>query len=97
MATQIPHADLARTLQSLACGKYRVLSKHPKGRDVNRTDSFSFNDAFTCPLSKIKIATVASKVESTEERNETNDKVMEDRRHMIEVRHAMVCSFGRDY
>lgn len=29
---------------------------------------------------------VASKVETTEERSETNDKVMEDRRHMIEVR-----------
>lgn len=85
-ATQIPHAELARTLQSLACGKYRVLTKFPKGREVATTDTFAFNDAFTAPLVKIKIAMVASKVETTEERIETNDKVMEDRRHMIEVR-----------
>lgn len=35
--------ELKRTLQSLACGKVRVLVKHPKGRDVNESDSFSFN------------------------------------------------------
>ena len=63
-----------------------MLTKFPKGREVAATDSFAFNDGFTAPLAKIKIAMVASKVETTEERSETNDKVMEDRRHMIEVR-----------
>jgi cullin-4 len=36
--------ELLRTLQSLACGKVRVLVKHPKGRDVNPGDQFSFNE-----------------------------------------------------
>ena len=35
--------ELARTLQSLACGKVRVLTKQPKGRDVNPGDRFAFN------------------------------------------------------
>lgn len=35
--------EAARTLQSLACGKVRVLQKHPKGRDVDEGDQFSFN------------------------------------------------------
>lgn len=75
-----------RTLQSLACGKYRVLVKHPKSRDVSPTDSFVFNDAFTAPLAKIKIAMVANKVETVEQRGETNEKVDEERRFLTEVR-----------
>ena len=35
--------ELDRTLQSLACGKVRVLVKHPKGKDINAGDQFSFN------------------------------------------------------
>lgn len=37
--------EAKRTLQSLACGKVRVLQKHPKGRDVNDSDTFTFNKA----------------------------------------------------
>lgn len=47
--------ELSRTLQSLACGKVRVLTKHPQGKDVLQIDSFSFNDKFTHPRIKIKI------------------------------------------
>jgi cullin-4 len=35
---RIEPADLARVLQSLACGKVRVLAKVPKGREVVATD-----------------------------------------------------------
>ncbi len=35
--------EASRTLQSLACGKVRVLTKSPKGREVATTDEFSFN------------------------------------------------------
>jgi hypothetical protein len=41
--------ELDRTLQSLACGKVRVLVKHPKGKDINAGDQFSFNSV--CGLS----------------------------------------------
>ncbi|GAA5852604.1 hypothetical protein JCM8547_002559 [Rhodosporidiobolus lusitaniae] len=78
-STNMVAAELKRTLQTLACAKYKVLTKHPKGRDVNETDSFSFNASFTCPLAKIKIATIAAKVESDAERRETENKVDEAR------------------
>lgn len=47
--------ELRRTLQSLACGKIRVLAKNPKGRDVLDTDSFVFDDKFEHKLFRIKI------------------------------------------
>ncbi|KAK7399935.1 hypothetical protein VNO78_11132 [Psophocarpus tetragonolobus] len=39
-ATGIEDKEVRRTLQSLACGKVRVLQKTPKGRDVEDDDSF---------------------------------------------------------
>lgn len=78
-------AELKRTLQSLACAKYKVLTKVPKGRDVDDTDSFLFNSSFTAPLAKIKIQTVASKVETADERRETEEKVEEMRNTQCDV------------
>jgi hypothetical protein len=46
-------------VQSLACGKARVLIKSPKGKDINDGDKFLFNKAFTNALYKIKINQVA--------------------------------------
>ena len=31
---QLNEAELKRNLQSLACAKYKILNKSPKGRDV---------------------------------------------------------------
>ena len=42
-ATLIEESDLKRNLQSLACAKYKVLKKHPAGRDISNDDAFSFN------------------------------------------------------
>jgi len=84
--TGIPDDELSRDLQFLACAKYRILKKHPPGRDVNREDSFSFNNDFKSNLQKIKISTVSSKVESTEEQKETHGRIEEERRHQTEVR-----------
>ncbi|KAJ9117605.1 hypothetical protein QFC22_004455 [Naganishia vaughanmartiniae] len=84
-ATQIPESDLFRSLQSLACAKFKILTKTPKSRDVGPDDQFSFNNNFTCPLAKIKIQTIVGKVENTEERAETQEKVDEERKHQIEA------------
>jgi cullin 3 len=84
-ATQIPDSDLLRSLQSLACAKFKILTKNPKSRDVGPSDKFSFNNSFTCPLAKIKIQTIVGKVENNEERAETQEKVDEERKHQIEV------------
>jgi cullin 3 len=85
-ATDLQDSDLQRTLQSLACGKYRILTKSPKGRDVGLNDEFSFNESFTANLAKLKIMQVASKVETSKEREETQEQVDEERRHQVEVR-----------
>ncbi|KLT38707.1 Cullin-domain-containing protein [Cutaneotrichosporon oleaginosum] len=84
-ATDLADSDLQRTLQSLACGKYRVLTKTPKGREVNLSDTFAFNDGFTSPLARIKIMQIASKVETPKEREETQEMVDEERKHQVEA------------
>ncbi|THH18864.1 hypothetical protein EUX98_g8886 [Antrodiella citrinella] len=70
---------------SLACAKYKILKKHPPSRDVSPSDAFSFHMDFTNNLYKIKISTVASKVESADERKETKDRVDEERRYQSEA------------
>jgi len=47
--------ELKRTLQSLACGKARVLTKVSRGNEVLETDIFEFNDNFTHRLMRVKI------------------------------------------
>jgi cullin 3 len=85
-ATAILDSELQRNLQSLACAKFKVLRKRPTGRDVNPKDSFSFNADFSSSLRKIKINTVAARIESEEEQKETQRGVKEERRYQIDVR-----------
>jgi cullin 3 len=85
-ATEIPDSELQRNLYSLACAKFKVLRKHPSGRNINPDDSFSFNDGFSSPSQKIKINTVRARIESDEEREETHKSVKEERRYQIDVR-----------
>ena len=54
-------AALRCTLQSLACGKKKVLKKRPAGRDVNDDDVFIFNDAFEDPRAKVHINSIQVK------------------------------------
>ena len=84
-STNIPDADLQRTLQSLACAKFRVLVKTPKSRDVAPTDTFAFNSGFTCPLVRFKIQQIAARVETAKERKATNEKVEEERTFLVEA------------
>lgn len=85
--TDIPERDLARSLQSLALGKItqRVLSKDPKTKDIEADHVFTVNDQFTSKLFRVKIQTVAAKGDTEPERNETRNKVDEDRKHEIEA------------
>ncbi|KAM3554833.1 hypothetical protein MY1884_005921 [Beauveria asiatica] len=77
--TGLTGGELERTLQSLACGKARVLSKHPKGRDVKKTDTFTFNAAFADPKYRVKINQIQLK-ETKEENKATHDRIAQDRR-----------------
>lgn len=83
--TQIAPTELQRVLQSLACAKYKVLRKEPRGRDVSAGDHFFFNADFTCPLARVKIAQVAAKVETRAERRETTAKVEDERKNQVEA------------
>ena len=53
--------DLSRTLQSLACGhlQTRILTKHPKGKEVSETDTFTFNEEFTNERVRVKVGMIA--------------------------------------
>uniref|UniRef100_A0A673LVB8 Cullin-4B-like n=1 Tax=Sinocyclocheilus rhinocerous TaxID=307959 RepID=A0A673LVB8_9TELE len=61
LATGIEDGELRRTLQSLACGKARVLTKTPKSKDVEDGDKFSCNDDFKHKLFRIKINQIQMK------------------------------------
>ncbi|KAH0547602.1 hypothetical protein FGG08_000327 [Glutinoglossum americanum] len=79
-ASGLSDPELKRTLQSLACGRSRVLNKTPKGRDVNVTDTFSVNLAFHDPKYRIKINQVQLK-ETKQENKETHERVAQDRQY----------------
>ena len=77
-ATNLDDTELKRTLQSLACALYRVLIKRPKGREVERTDTFAINAGFMDPKYRIKINQVQAK-ETKQENKETHERVAADR------------------
>jgi hypothetical protein len=79
-STGLSDAELQRTLQSLACAKYRVLIKLPKGREINSTDTFAFNATFQDPKLRIKINQIQLK-ETKEENKETHQRVAADRHY----------------
>ncbi|KAH0562716.1 hypothetical protein GP486_002621, partial [Trichoglossum hirsutum] len=79
-ASGLSDPELKRTLQSLACGRSRVLNKTPKGRDINVTDTFSVNLAFQDPKYRIKINQVQLK-ETKQENKETHERVAQDRQY----------------
>lgn len=77
-ATNLTGGELERTLQSLACGKVRVLTKHPVSKDVNKTDTFSFNEKFKSQTLRVKINQIQLK-ETRQENQETHQRVAADR------------------
>lgn len=80
----IEDRELRRTLQSLACGKERVLLKEPRGRDVGDGDAFLFNAAYTSRLYRVRINAIQLK-ETSEENKKTNESVLQDRAHAIDA------------
>ncbi|KAJ0558125.1 putative cullin protein, neddylation [Helianthus annuus] len=85
-AVEIPTVELKRCLQSLACAKGKnVLRKEPMSKDVSENDSFFFNDSFSSKLYKVKIGTVVAQKESEPEKQETRQRVEEDRKPQIEA------------
>ncbi|KAF5741594.1 cullin-3A [Tripterygium wilfordii] len=85
-ATEIPSSDLKRCLQSMACVKGKnVLRKDPMSKEIGEDDAFFVNDKFTSKLYKVKIGTVVAQKESEPEKQETRQRVEEDRKPQIEA------------
>ncbi|XP_018417756.1 PREDICTED: cullin-4A [Nanorana parkeri] len=84
MATAVEDGELRRTLQSLACGKARVLNKIPKGKEVEDGDKFTFKSDFKHKLYRIKINQIQMK-ETVEEQVNTTERVFQDRQYQIDA------------
>jgi len=79
-ATNIPPVDLKKNLFALTFGKYRILLKDTKTKEIEVTDKFAFNKNFKSKMVKIKIGAVDPNVEK-----EIRVRVDEDRRVQIEA------------
>ncbi|CAH8349616.1 unnamed protein product [Eruca vesicaria subsp. sativa] len=85
-ATEIPAPELKRCLQSLACVKGKnVIKKEPMSKDIGEDDLFVVNDKFTSKFYKVKIGTVVAQKETEPEKQETRQRVEEDRKPQIEA------------
>mmetsp|Transcript_45216 Transcript_45216/g.98348 ORF Transcript_45216/g.98348 Transcript_45216/m.98348 type:complete len:737 (+) Transcript_45216:130-2340(+) len=82
--TGIDEKELKVVMQSLACGKVRVLRKEPKGRDVADEDQFFFDDEFKHQLFRIKINSIQMR-ETEQENEQTTERVFQDRQYQIDA------------
>lgn len=82
--SNIKTLELKRTLQSLACGKARVLHKVPKGKEVEDSDEFVLKRDFTDKLFRVKINQIQMK-ETVEEQKATEESVFHDRQFQIDA------------
>jgi cullin-4 len=82
--TGMDDGECRRTLQSLACGKTRVLTKTPKGREIEDDDVFTVNGSFTEKLFRVKVNSIQMK-ETEKETDETNERVFQDRQYQIDA------------
>ena len=73
-----------RALASLACGRAKVLTKDPAGRDVGDNDSFSVNAGFTAPLFRVRINALQLK-ETPADAARTTAAVTQDRAHAVDA------------
>ena len=63
----------------------RILQKEPRTKELQSNDRFFVNDSFTSKLYRVKINPITAKTESDPERQETRNKVDDDRKHEIDA------------
>ena len=76
----LPDDDVMRSLHSLSCAKYKILSKTPEGKVISKTDTFAFNNKFTDRLRRIKVP-----LPPVDEKKKTIEDVDKDRRYAIDA------------
>ncbi|KAI8340502.1 hypothetical protein BC941DRAFT_417436 [Chlamydoabsidia padenii] len=82
--TKLDDGELKRVLQSLSCGKNKLLIKEPQNSDITDNDTFKYNDNFTASMNRLKINNIQQD-QSAEERKETHTKVLVDRHYQLEA------------
>ncbi|KAH7728259.1 cullin-4A [Aphelenchoides avenae] len=82
--TKIDEQELKRTMQSLACGKYRVIIKEPRGKDVSIMDKFAFNEDFNDRHYRLRISQVQMR-ETEAEHRQTEEQIFQDRQYQIDA------------
>jgi cullin 3 len=63
----------------------RIFLKEPKTKEIQSSDRFLINDSFTSKLFRVKINPITAKTETDPERQETRNKVDDDRKHVIDA------------
>ena len=76
--------ECRRALQSFACVKTRVLTKTPKGREIEDDDVFTVNGSFTEKLFRVKVNSIQMK-ETATATDETNERVFQDRQYKLDA------------
>ncbi|CAI9109047.1 OLC1v1008784C1 [Oldenlandia corymbosa var. corymbosa] len=72
--------DVVRTLHSLSCAKYKILTKEPNSRTISPTDAFQFNSKFDDKMRRIKIPNPP-----VDEKKKVIEDVDKDRRYSIDA------------
>lgn len=72
--------DVTRALHSLACAKFKILTKSPEGKTISQTDSFSVNWSFTDKMRRIKVP-----LPPVDEKKKVHEEVDKDRRFSIDA------------
>jgi len=83
--TALDPLELKRTLQSLACGKVRVLVKEPQSRQINETDTFQMNNNFSAKAHRININAAVQVKETKQEQKKTQENVFKDRQYQVDA------------
>jgi len=76
----MPQDDLSRTLHSLACAKYKILTKEPDNKQVSSGDVFHLNTKFKDKLRRIRVPLPA-----VEDKKKVEEEVDKDRRYAIDA------------
>ena len=80
---QLSENDLKSHLIPLCQSK--ILHKSPQGKDFQMTDLFAVNFQYHNNMIKIKIPVMLSKIQKQAENADMQEKVEDDRKHMVEA------------
>jgi len=82
--SEIEEKELKRTLQSLACGKLKILETTPQSVEIGAEDSFRVADQLADQRYKIRVNSIQVK-ETEEENQKVTESILQDRQYQIDA------------